>query len=235
MKDLSIIYENKDLIVVDKPAGLVVTPGPGHPFEKTLAGWLREYVGESLVEVGQENRWGIVHRLDKDTSGVMVVTKTVAGYKMVRRQFRDREVFKVYWVLVWGIPEEEKFVIDAPIGRNPRNRMRFVVIESGKRAVTKCRLIEKNVLLQGIGDQFSLLACQLITGRTHQIRVHLKALGHPIVGDPFYSGRRKYREVRKRLERPFLHARLLGLEVSEKEGWCRFESPLPEELKGLIT
>jgi len=237
MLSIPILYEDDRIIVINKPAGLVVTPGVGLSFEESLAGWARRYVGDSILKVGQQDRWGIVHRLDKDTTGVMVIAKTITGYEQLKEQFRERRVEKSYLAMVWGVPEESEFVIDAPINRNPKNWRRFVVMEGGKMARTRFRLLEERVEVEGLDYEFSLLECCPVTGRTHQIRVHLAALGFPIVGDRLYSGRKKYRYVKRVIERPFLHARRLGFFLPSGNGgvWREFVASLPSDLKRLLS
>lgn len=261
-----IIYEDENIIVSDKPPGLVTMPGPAHEkYEETLAGWLLSHVGSQLKTVGLEGRWGIVHRLDKDTSGLLVCAKTQEAFEHLISQFKKREVKKKYLTLVWGEAAansptrrvEEKnptgfslaaaFVVNVPIGRNPKNRMRFCVREDGKLAMTEfrvlgtrilgTRILDANILNAKLLDaNFTLLEARPRTGRTHQIRVHLKHIGHPIVGDYLYSGRKRWRFAKNilGLPRQFLHAsglcfKLLDGTVAE------FESELPEDLQTCLA
>ena len=174
---LKILYDDQDIVVVDKPAGLVVHPAAGHA-DRTLVNALMFHV-KDLSGIGGELRPGIVHRLDKDTSGVMVIAKNDAVHRAITAAWRD--VKKEYLAIVYGTPKKDRGTIDAPIGRDPRNRKRMAVVKDGRAAVTDYEIVEARRYV-------SLLRCALRSGRTHQIRVHLKHLGHPIVGDAVYSG-----------------------------------------------
>ncbi|PYQ61332.1 MAG: RNA pseudouridine synthase [Acidobacteria bacterium] len=174
---LKILYDDQDIVVVDKPAGLVVHPAAGHA-DRTLVNALMFHV-KDLSGIGGELRPGIVHRLDKDTSGVMVIAKNDAVHRAITAAWRD--VKKEYLAIVYGTPKKDRGTIDAPIGRDPRNRKRMAVVKDGRAAVTDYEIVEARRYV-------SLLRCALRSGRTHQIRVHLRHLGHPIVGDAVYSG-----------------------------------------------
>jgi len=174
---LKILYDDQDIVVVDKPAGLVVHPAAGHA-DRTLVNALMFHV-KDLSGIGGELRPGIVHRLDKDTSGVMVIAKNDAVHRAITAAWRD--VKKEYLAIVYGTPKKDRGTIDAPIGRDPRNRKQMAVVKDGRAAVTDYEIVEARRYV-------SLLRCALRSGRTHQIRVHLKHLGHPIVGDAVYSG-----------------------------------------------
>jgi len=243
MKD-RIVFEDDHLIVLNKPAGISVTPGPGNPFEATIAGWVLEYIGESLKQVGLENRWGIVHRLDKDTSGVLLTAKTSTMFDHLAGQFRTQTTKKEYSTLVWGDvlkkvkrkaqsasdSEITTFVVDAPIGRHPKGISRFIVTPEGKPSRTDFH-IEK---IYSIADREGELPLTLITafpksGRTHQIRVHLKAFDHPVVGDKTYQSRTQFAISQRFIQRQFLHARTI--EFADLEGnMRRFEAPLADDL-----
>jgi 23S rRNA pseudouridine1911/1915/1917 synthase len=213
--DLTVVYEDDALAVIDKPSGLVVHPAPGHP-SGTLADGLKQR-GTTWSLLGGAERAGIVHRLDRDTSGLLVVAKTEAAHRSLARQLSDRTLGRTYWALVHGGFREESGTIDAPIGRHPRDRRRMAIIEGGREAVTDFRVIER---LNGA----TVLELSLRTGRTHQIRVHLASIGHPIIGDTVYG------RPDADLGRPALHAMRLRL-VHPVDGTERtFDSPLPPEL-----
>ena len=178
---LVILYEDADVIVVDKPAGLVVHPAPGNP-DRTLVNALLAHCRGSLSGIGGVARPGIVHRLDKDTSGLMVVAKNDAAHRGLVDQFADRSLHRAYKALVWGVPSPRAGEISGPIGRSPRNRKKMAVLSRGGRsAETHYRV------LKALGTRASLIECRLVTGRTHQIRVHMASVGHPVIGDPLYG------------------------------------------------
>jgi 23S rRNA pseudouridine1911/1915/1917 synthase len=226
---LTILYEDADVVVIDKAAGMVVHPAAGHD-SGTLVNALLHHV-DDLSGVGGELRPGIVHRLDRGTSGVMVVAKHDAAHQELARQFHDREVEKEYVALVWGVVQAGRR-IDAPIGRDPSNRQKMSTrARRARSAVTRVTRAEH---LKGV----SLLRVAIATGRTHQIRVHLSAIGHPIVGDQTYGGvrRRVANDLRavQRLERPFLHAARLSFRHPVDGRAMEFESALPEDLQAVI-
>jgi 23S rRNA pseudouridine1911/1915/1917 synthase len=226
---LGILHEDADLVVVDKPAGMVVHPAAGHD-SGTLVNALLHHITD-LSGVGGELRPGIVHRLDRGTSGVMVVAKNDRAHQELSRQFRDREVEKEYVALVWGVVHAGRR-IDAPIGRDPRDRQKMSTrARRSREAVTRVTSARH---FKGV----SLLKVAIATGRTHQIRVHLNAIGHPIVGDPVYGGvhRRVPGNLRAvmRLERPFLHAARLSFTHPADGKRLVFESPLPADLDDVI-
>ncbi|HEY7054916.1 MAG TPA: RluA family pseudouridine synthase [Vicinamibacterales bacterium] len=226
---LPILYEDADVVVIDKPAGMVVHPAAGHD-SGTVVNALLHHV-EDLSGIGGELRPGIVHRLDRGTSGVMVVAKHDAAHRELARQFQDREVEKEYIALVWGLVQAGRR-IDAAIGRDPGNRQKMST--RARRARSAVTRVTKAEHLRGV----SLLHVAIATGRTHQIRVHLSAVGHPIVGDPTYGGvhRRVADDVRpvQRLERPFLHAARLVFTHPADGRKMTFESPLPDDLRAVI-
>lgn len=241
---LDIAYEDGDLIVVDKPAGLVVHPAPGNP-DRTLVNALIAHCGGTLSGIGGEKRPGIVHRLDKDTSGLMVVAKTDRAHKGLAAQFaahgRDGRLERAYQALVWGVPRPRTGRIDAPIGRSTRNRRKMAVVARGGRdAVTRYRVLKTFGHLEPL---VSLVECRLETGRTHQIRVHLTHLGHPVLGDPAYGGSQRTRKAKlpsgaraalERLGRQALHAADLGFVHPATGEALRFTSPLPQDIKELL-
>ena len=216
-------HEDDHVIVVDKPAGLVVHPGPGHAHGTLVHGLLDRF--PDIAMVGQPARPGIVHRLDRDTSGLLVVARSPRAYDALVDALRAREVERRYRALVWGEPESPRGVIDAPIGRSPRRRTRMAVREAGRAARTGYE-----VRSAWSDPGVALLDCALETGRTHQIRVHLAAIGHPVVGDAAYGGRRARLDV----PRPFLHASELGFDHPVTGEHVRFESALPAELSAVL-
>lgn len=234
---LDIRYEDDDLIVLNKPAGLVVHPAPGNP-DRTLVNALLAHCGDGLPGIGGVRRPGIVHRLDKDTSGLMVAAKTETAYHGLARQFAAREVERSYRALVWGRPEPSAGEIVSNIGRSPQNRKKMAsVARGGKMAVTRYR-----VLRSFAGGAVSLVECRLMTGRTHQIRVHMAERGHALLGDPTYGRTGKDRLRRLgcgaraavgALGRQALHARTLGFTHPTTGVPLRFEAELPQDLKDL--
>src|SRR5690348_3581043 len=227
---LPIVYQDADLVVVDKPAGMVVHPAAGHD-GGTLVNALLHHV-DDLSGIGGERRPGIVHRLDRGTSGLMVVAKNDAAHAELARQFHDREVEKEYIALVWGQVMAGRR-IDAPIGRDPVNRKKMSAkARRSREAVTRI------VKAEHFGRTLTLAHVAIHTGRTHQIRVHLSAIGHPIVGDPLYGGVHRHvpgdlRAV-KQLDRPFLHAARLAFKHPEDGRRMEFESPLPADLQRVL-
>jgi 23S rRNA pseudouridine1911/1915/1917 synthase len=226
---LRILHEDADLVVLDKPAGMVVHPAAGHD-SGTLVNALLHHI-KDLSGIGGELRPGIVHRLDRGTSGVMVAAKNDRSHQELSRQFRDREVEKEYVTLVWGVVQAGRR-IDAAIGRDPNDRQKMSTrARRARQAVTRVTFARH---LKGV----SLLKVAIATGRTHQIRVHLSAIGHPIVGDPAYGGvhRRVLPNLRAvmRLERPFLHAARLSFTHPADGKRLTFESPLPDDLQSVL-
>jgi 23S rRNA pseudouridine1911/1915/1917 synthase len=226
---IAVLYEDSDLAVIDKPAGMVVHPGAGHA-SGTLVNALLHHMTD-LSGIGGERRPGIVHRLDRGTSGVMVVAKNDAAHQELARQFHDREVEKEYIALVWGVVQAGRR-IDAAIGRDPSDRTRMSArARHAREAVTR---ITRAISLPGL----TLCQVAIHTGRTHQIRVHLSAIGHPIVGDSVYGGvhRRVPGDIRavQRLERPFLHAARLVFHHPEDKRRMEFIAPLPADLQGVL-
>lgn len=224
-----ILFQDEDVVVIDKPAGMVVHPGAGHG-TGTLVHALLHHV-DDLSGVGGEERPGIVHRLDKGTSGVMVVAKHDAAHRELSRQFHDREVEKEYVALVWGLVQQRKR-IDLPIGRDPEHRQRMSArARRAREAVTRVTWAKH---LPGV----SLLRIAIATGRTHQIRVHMSAIGHPIVGDALYGGyrRRVAHDLRavQRLTRPFLHAERLSFTHPRTGERLTLTAPLPDDLLSVL-
>jgi 23S rRNA pseudouridine1911/1915/1917 synthase len=218
-----VVHEDADVIVVDKPAGLIVHPGAGHP-DGTLVNGLLERFPE-LAEVGDPHRPGIVHRLDGNTSGLLAVARTPAAYDALVDALAARTVERGYLALVWGVPDAASGLIDAPIGRSIRRPTRMAVRDGGRQARTRYA-VERTFT----DPEVSLLRCSLETGRTHQIRVHLAAIQHPVVGDPAYGGIRAGLEI----ARPFLHAATLGFVHPVTGEPQRFASELPPELARVV-
>ena len=226
--DLVVLHEDPDLVVLDKPAGLVVHPGAGRSRGTLVHRLLSRY--PEIAEVGGPGRPGIVHRLDKDTSGVLVVTRSTRAYEGLSRDFSERRVGKTYLALVYGTPPEPSGRIEAPIGRHPTRRKEMAVRGNGRPALTLYRCLAS---VAGI----SLMELSLETGRTHQIRVHLKHLGHPLIGDPVY-GEARWKGLPKPTQgplrgfsRPALHAWRLRFDHPTRGEPMELHAPLPEDLR----
>lgn len=220
---LVIVHEDADVIVVDKPAGIIVHPGAGHPHGTLVNGLLARY--PEIADVGDPARPGIVHRLDANTSGLLAVARTSVAYDALVSALAQRSVDRGYLALVWGTPDAASGVVDAPIGRSIRRPTRMAIREGGRQARTRYT-VERSFPDAGA----SLLRCTLETGRTHQIRVHLAAIHHPVVGDPAYGGIRSGIEI----GRPFLHAATLELAHPVTGEPLRFASELPPELVAVL-
>ena len=227
---LPIVYQDPDIIVVDKPAGMVVHPAAGHQ-TGTLVNALLHHV-DDLSGIGGEKRPGIVHRLDRGTSGLMVVAKHDAAHQELARQFQDREVEKEYVALVWGVVVAGRR-IEEPIGRDPNNRKRM-----SNRARRSREAVTRIVRTFEVNPALTLAQIAIHTGRTHQIRVHLSAIGHPIVGDSLYGGvhRRVQADIKavQKLDRPFLHAAKLAFKHPIDGRRMAFESELPTDLQSVL-
>lgn len=224
---VSVLYDDDDVIVVDKPSGLVVHPGAGNMEGTLVNGLLARY--PEMAGVGSAVRPGIVHRLDLGTSGALAVARTQVAYDSLVGQLAERTVGRRYLALVWGRPEAPTGVVDAPIGRSTKDRTRMAVIGSGRPARTHYDVEETRV-----EPVTSLLRCRLETGRTHQIRVHLSAIGHPLVGDRAYGGEREGLPEGPPLDRPFLHAAHLAFDHPVTGERMAFDAPLPVDLLGLL-
>lgn len=229
---LHILYEDEDLVVLDKPAGLVVHPAAGHR-DQTLVNALL-FTVKDLSGIGGEIRPGIVHRLDKDTSGVMVIAKNDEAHRKLTAAWSTDAVRKEYLALVYGTPSPDRGTIDAPIARDPRDRKRMAVVPGGRRAITEYEVVER---LRAV----SLVKCTLRTGRTHQIRVHMKSIGHPIVGDPVYSGPqwrgipdKKVQRALASLTRQALHAVRITFPHPRTGVAVTFESALAGDVAGVV-
>jgi len=235
---LTILFEDRDLIVLDKPAGLVVHPAPGNQ-DGTLVNALLAHAGDELTGIGGEKRPGIVHRLDKDTSGVMVVAKSETAHVALSAAFSSRDLERSYLALAWGVPSPPSGEVDAPVGRHPTDRKRMAVVSrGGKQALTRYGTE------QAWGTSCALLRCRLATGRTHQIRVHMAHIGHPLVGDPVYLRRlpaaarglpAATRDALLAFPRQALHAETLGFRHPATGEMLRFSAPLPADMLELLT
>lgn len=241
---LDIVYEDKDVVVIDKPAGLVVHPAAGNR-SGTLVNALIAHCGASLSGIGGEKRPGIVHRLDKDTSGLLVVAKNDAAHRSLSEQFADHgrtnELSRGYIAFAWGAPKPERGTIDAPIARDPRSRVKMAVRKGGKEAVTHYEVLEKYPGADG-KPVASMIECELETGRTHQIRVHLAKAGHPLLGDSVYGAGFQSKSVLlpqqtqaklKALNRQALHAFRLAFSHPRTGKLLSFKSKLPKDLAAL--
>ncbi len=247
-----ILYEDRDLIVLDKPAGLVVHPAPGNR-DGTLVNALLAHCGPSLTGIGAEKRPGIVHRLDKDTSGVMVVAKTQLASDALTAAFAARDLDRTYLALCWGLPSPLSGEIEGAIGRDKRDRKRMAVVShGGKAALTHYKVMRffgssngaTQLATRGGGFSVALVECRLATGRTHQIRVHMASAGHPIVGDPTYLRRipatsrglpDPIRHALLDFPRQALHAASLGFSHPRTGAALRFETPPPADMAALIA
>ncbi len=221
---LDIRYADDDVVVIGKPAGLVVHPGAGHDHGTLVNGLLDRF--PEIASVGDPERPGLVHRLDRDTSGLMVVARTARAYDALVDALAHRRVDRTYLALAWGTFETRHGVIDAPIGRSTSRRTRMAVRESGKNARTRYDVLETFTR-----PAVTLLECALESGRTHQIRVHLAAIDHPVAGDAVYGGHRPGID----LDRPFLHATRLRFDHPVTGARMQFDDPLPPELDDVLA
>lgn len=220
---LDILYEDADVIVVNKPQGMVVHPAPGHT-SGTLVNALMYHCGDTLSGINGEKRPGIVHRIDKDTSGVLMIAKNDAAHQSLAAQLAEHSITRKYNAVVYNGFNEDEGTVDKPIGRNPQDRKKMAVTEKHSRhAVTHYRVIERM-------EKFTLIEAQLETGRTHQIRVHMTYIGHPLLGDPVYGP--KNQPIK--LEGQALHARVLGFIHPGTGEYMEFEAPLPPHFEALL-
>lgn len=253
---LDVVYEDDQLIVINKPAGMVVHPAPGNP-DGTLVNALLYHCGDSLSGIGGVKRPGIVHRIDKDTSGLIIAAKTDLAHQKLAKQFARHSMERAYQAVVWGVPNPASGVIDEKIGRDSRNRLKMAVVPAesrrGREAVThykvirrlepKRRTFDRAHALKGLPPSLSLVECRLETGRTHQVRVHMSHIRHPLVGDPFYgrtaSPRSKNFIPRAQqaildFRRQALHAYLIGFKHPLTGAHLTFETDPPNDMKCLI-
>lgn len=226
---LDIVYEDDDIMVVNKPAGMVVHPAYGHRTGTLVNAVLAHY--PDLAGVGNARRPGIVHRLDKDTSGLIIVAKNDSARWHLQRQFKRREVHKVYLALLEGHLEPARGIIEAPIGRDKRHRKRMTVVKGGREARTDYRVV--GYFGVGAGHRarpYTLVEAEPKTGRTHQVRVHFASIGHPLAGDPVYG----FRKQRLSLQRQFLHAQTLGFRLPGSDEYIELTAELPDDLRGVL-
>lgn len=247
-KKPQIIFQDEDVLIINKPAGMIVNRADTARHKYTVQDWIEEEIKslkltpiQSELKVKSSNdsdfekRSGIVHRLDKETSGVLIIAKSESSFENLQKQFRSSEVQKVYVALCHGKMVEEG-LINVPIGRLPWNRMRFGVLPEGRESRTNYKVLEYRE--SGLGPQketLSLVEVYPETGRTHQIRVHFQYVGHPIFADALYAGRKVSTRDRKRLSRHFLHATKITFQHPRTNERVTFESPLPEELKSFVS
>jgi len=215
--DIEVLYEDEDIIVVNKPKGMVVHPAAGN-YSGTLVNALMEYCGDELSDINGIIRPGIVHRIDKDTSGVLVVAKNNKAHEKLSAMLKEHDINRVYNAVVEGVIREEQGKIDAPIGRHPVDRKKMAVnIKTGRRAVTHFKVLERF-------KDSTYIELRLETGRTHQIRVHMSYIGFPIAGDEVYGRKKQRHDIKGQA----LHARILGFRHPAKDGYVEFEAPLPD-------
>lgn len=222
---LDIIYEDDDIILVNKPKGMVVHPAPGH-YGGTLVNGLMYHFGDSLSGINGEFRPGIVHRIDMDTTGVLVVCKNDSAHRSLSEQLHEHSITRKYYAIVHGNIQQNEGTVDAPIGRSPRDRKKMAVnTRNGRRAVTHYRVLER------FGGRYTYIECQLETGRTHQIRVHMASIGHPILGDDVYGPKKCH----FKLQGQTLHAGVLGFIHPSTGEYIEFKADLPEYFKELLV
>ncbi len=220
---LDICYEDKDIIIINKPQGMVVHPAPGH-YSGTIVNAIMYHCGDDLSGINGCMRPGIVHRIDKDTSGIIVIAKSDSAHKSLAEQLACHSITRKYYAIVTGNLKEDTGTIDKPVGRNPKDRKKMAVVEGGRRAVTHYKVLER------FGSKYTLIEAQLETGRTHQIRVHLASIGHPLLGDTVYGSEKQP----FKLQGQVLHAKVLGFIHPSTGEYVEFESPLPEYYEKLI-
>ena len=236
---LNVLFEDEHIIIIDKPVGLVTHPAPGNP-DGTLVNALINHCGDGLTGIGGQKRPGIVHRLDKETSGVMVAAKSSRAHQRLTVMFSDHDLERVYTAVVWGVPTERSQTIDAPIGRSTQNRKKMAISEKGRGAITHVQFTRT------LPPLLSVAECRLETGRTHQIRVHLAGIGHSVVGDSVYgrpprSGQMPDNALKHALAsarsfpRQALHAGELGFNHPVTGEKMAFTSPLPQDMADLVS
>ena len=220
---LDIIYEDSDVLIVNKPKDMVVHPAPGH-YEGTIVNAVMYHCKDALSGINGVMRPGIVHRIDKDTTGSLIICKNDEAHNYIAAQLKEHSINRRYRAIVWGRIKDDEGVIDAPIGRHPNDRKKMAINErNGKRAVTHYRVLERF-------DKYTYIECRLETGRTHQIRVHMTSIGHPLLGDEVYSNTKSPYKV----EGQTLHAMVLGFEHPSTKEYMEFEAPLPEYFEEIL-
>lgn len=237
--EIGIIFEDKNLLVLDKPAGITVNRSDTTKNEQTVQDWVEEREKNQKINIDKESdfykRAGIVHRLDKETSGILLVAKDEQSFRNLQKQFKERLVKKRYLALAHGKIKIKEGEIKAPVGRLPWNRKRFGILAGGRESLTKYKLINYLVSKKNKSDFYSLVELFPETGRTHQIRVHLKYINHPIFSDFLYAGRKTARTDRKFLDRVFLHASKISFIHPKTNKTINFESPLPPKLDSFLN
>lgn len=223
---LDIVYEDRDLLVVNKPQGMVVHPAAGH-LSGTLVNALLYHAKGRLSAINGVVRPGIVHRIDRDTSGILVVAKTNAAHLSLAEQIKEHSVHRAYLCIAYGRFKETEFTVDKPIDRHPKDRKRMAIVADGRRAVTHVSVLRQY-------DDCALLRCCLETGRTHQIRVHLSTLGHPIAGDPVYGVKTDRLAKKYSLNGQLLHAAMLGFVHPDTQEYIEFSTPVPPYFQAIL-
>lgn len=226
-----VIHEEDSFFLIDKPPGYIVNEAKTTKGQPAIQTWLKKEFDYPIAK-SREQRSGIVHRIDKETSGILIVAKTKKAFENIQKQFKKRSVKKTYKALAHGRVEIEKDSIEVPVGRQPWNREKFGVVPGGRRAHTDYKV---EGYYKKAKEEYTLLALYPKTGRTHQIRVHLKYLKHPIVSDELYAGRKRARRDRRWCPRLFLHAAGIGFENPETGERVNFQSALPEDLKAALS
>ena len=221
---LDILYEDEDILVVNKPKGMVVHPAPGH-YSGTLVNAVMYHCGGSLSGINGVMRPGIVHRIDRDTTGSVIVCKNDAAHNSIAAQLQEHSIVRRYYAILYDNIPEDEFTVNAPIGRDPKDRKRMTVRSDGKRAVTHCKVLKRF-------GQYTYVECRLETGRTHQIRVHMAHVHHPLLGDEVYAGRRKSPFV---TQGQCLHAGILGFVHPRSGEYIETNAPLPQYFEEILS